>query len=245
MSTTIYEKNAGGLITTGERSVQTFPSGLVRVDRKYIGAQGNEAAHRALLAVDAALPEDDGAPAIDGLYIFPDIQESKDGTGFTTYLASAYGRTTTAGRITGYTQQSFKQRITPLDFWQPGDLLGDVVFNVRAMSGSIVIPRDAILSADDITIPESIYTPSNFSLTRYPTAVMQNVNEASEYLGYSSTIRRYSILFRFPETNETFSINIFLQDPSVAITAQRNFGRWTEIEYVTVRYSDYSTETVI
>ena len=72
---TIYEKTPNGLITTGDRAVQTFQSGLVRVDRKYMAAQGNEATHRATLAVNAALPDDDGLPAIDGLYIFPDTQE--------------------------------------------------------------------------------------------------------------------------------------------------------------------------
>jgi hypothetical protein len=39
------------------------------------------------------MPDDDGAPAIDGLYIFPEPQEAVRDDGFVEFRVTAYGRT--------------------------------------------------------------------------------------------------------------------------------------------------------
>lgn len=85
------------LITAPGRSVQTFPSGLVRVERTYICRRGDESRYRSGLAVGNLLPDDDGAPAIDGIYIFPEPQEQSRDDGFVEFRVTAYGRANTSG----------------------------------------------------------------------------------------------------------------------------------------------------
>ena len=85
------------LITAPGRSVQTFPSGLVRVERTYLCRRGDEARYRSELAVGNLLPDDEGAPAIDGLYIFPEPQEMARDDGFYEFRVTAYGRANTTG----------------------------------------------------------------------------------------------------------------------------------------------------
>jgi hypothetical protein len=88
------------LITLPERSVQTFPSGLVRVDRVYACRKNQVARFRDQLRAGNPLPFDSGAPAIDGLFIFPEPRETIRDDGFAEFRVSAYGRANTTGTIT-------------------------------------------------------------------------------------------------------------------------------------------------
>jgi len=88
-----------GLITLPGREVQTFPSGLVRVTRSYVCRRGQDASFRPQFRVNEILPNDDGAPAIDGFYIFPDPQEITRDDGFTEFRVTAYGRTNASGTL--------------------------------------------------------------------------------------------------------------------------------------------------
>lgn len=81
------------------RTVQTFPSGLVRVERTYICPTTSEATFRPTLAEGNILPFDDGTPAIDGLYIFPTPNETRRDDGFTEFRVTAYGRVTFSGTL--------------------------------------------------------------------------------------------------------------------------------------------------
>jgi hypothetical protein len=99
MPAIIYQKTPGGLFATGERTVSTFPSGLVRVDQTFICPTSDAATHRADLAVGNNMPGG-SAPAIDGLKIFPEPQEKKLDNGFTEFVVSAYGRTSATGTTT-------------------------------------------------------------------------------------------------------------------------------------------------
>jgi hypothetical protein len=98
MSNYIYH-GLQGLITLPERNVQTFPSGLVRIDRVYACRKTLVDRFRRDLTVGNSLPFDDGAPAIDGAFIFPEPQETIRDDGFAEFRVSAYGRTNTAGNI--------------------------------------------------------------------------------------------------------------------------------------------------
>lgn len=89
---------ATGLIPQPGRAVNTFPSGLVRVDQTYLGLTSNAAMHRAILAVGNDMPDGDTAPCIDGLKIFPEAQERRREDGFTEYIVSAYGRASSTGQ---------------------------------------------------------------------------------------------------------------------------------------------------
>ena len=99
MSITIYESTPSGLYATGDRTVSTFPSGLLRVDQTFVCRTSAAATHRADLAVGADMPGE-SAPAIDGLKIFPEPQEKHRDDGFTEFIVSAYGRINNTGRRT-------------------------------------------------------------------------------------------------------------------------------------------------
>ena len=99
MSITIYESTPNGIYATGDRTVSTFPSGLVRVDQTFVCKTSAAATHRATLAIGTDMPGG-SAPAIDGLKIFPEPQEKQRGDGFTEFVVSAYGNTNTTGIVT-------------------------------------------------------------------------------------------------------------------------------------------------
>ena len=85
------------LIALPTRTVQTYPSGLVRVERSYVCRKADAARNRSKFEVGDFLPNDSGAPAIDGLYIFPAAQETVRDDGFVEFKVSAYGRINTTG----------------------------------------------------------------------------------------------------------------------------------------------------
>jgi len=99
MPAIIYEQNPGGLIATGERSISTFPSGLIRVEQTFICLTSNAGTHRDQLAVGYLMPGG-SEPAIDGLYIYPAPQEKIRSDGFTEFIVSAYGRINQTGTTT-------------------------------------------------------------------------------------------------------------------------------------------------
>jgi hypothetical protein len=92
----IYEKTPNGLYATGQRTVSTFPSGLIRVDQTFTGKTSAAATHRATLAVGADFPGG-SYPAMDGLKIFPAPQEKRRDDGFTEFLVSGFGRLNSTG----------------------------------------------------------------------------------------------------------------------------------------------------
>lgn len=85
------------LIALPNRTVQTYPSGLVRVERSFVCRKDQVAKYRNTIKVNEPMPFDDGAPAIDGLYIFPEPQEVVRDDGFVEFRVTAYGRTNTVG----------------------------------------------------------------------------------------------------------------------------------------------------
>ena len=104
MAAIIYEKTPGALIPTGDRTVSTFPSGLVRVDQTFVCKTSAAAYHRADLAVGNDFPN--GIyPAMDGLKIFPDAQEVQRTDGFTEFKVSGYGRTNITGTVKKTTKE--------------------------------------------------------------------------------------------------------------------------------------------
>jgi hypothetical protein len=89
------------LIALPNRVVQTYPSGLVRVEQSFVCRNANVETYRNQLKAGAKMPNDD-APAIDGLYIFPDAAEVARDDGFSEFRVTAYGRTNKTGqRIRG------------------------------------------------------------------------------------------------------------------------------------------------
>lgn len=111
MSYTTFTANPASLIPQPGRAVNTFPSGLVRVDQTYLGLTAQAATHRATLAIGNNMPDGDSSPCIDGLKIFPEVQERRREDGFTEYLVSAYGRCNTTG-CTVFNYEIFQKSVS-------------------------------------------------------------------------------------------------------------------------------------
>lgn len=133
------------LIALPGRSIQTFPSGLVRVDRTYACRKGLEAFYREQLRAGNPLPLDDGTPAIDGLFIFPEAQETVRDDGFSEFRVSAYGRINTTG------VEQISEEITQQSFTFPEGIFvrGDTFFlespTISAVVKSEILTKEVVL----------------------------------------------------------------------------------------------------
>jgi len=219
---TIYEKSPNQLIRTGERSITSFPSGLMRVDQLYVGKSGNESDHRAQLSYGAVMPGQSDLPDLDGVFIFPEIQESRDGQGFTRYQASGYGRTTDQPRELSRTQQTLKM--------QGG--FDNAIFNISVIvvntTNTIVKRLGEVVTDADFTFDESLLLPFAVIYDNFPERIFQSVTETNVLQARFGTVRVYEA--RFLDGDIPYALFFRLIDPKVEIIAQRNFGKFTEYE---------------
>lgn len=230
----IYEKTTGSLIATPGRTVATFPSGLVRVDQTYVCATANAAGHRATLAVGNNMPDGNTAPAIDGLKIFPQPQETERGDGFTEFIVSAYGRTTTEiinlelikkNIIPGF-NQSFSSSVS---FWE--------------IKGKIAIPYGTNFEYDDLNLDPSLLLP--FDAVYYGSdKTVLSVVVGEPFRTYLTKqdgtfgvviLRQYTITFTIDGVTPTDSWDVSIEDPIFSIVSQQNFGSFVEIDVLTSR----------
>ena len=219
----IYKKNEA-LITTGERSVNNFQSGLIRVDQKYVGLSTNEASDRSLLIDGVVLPNQPNDPSMDGLYIYGGAQESRNGDGFTTYQASAYGRNRDTYVELSRTQQSV---------FSNG--LEVIVYN---MVGTIVKKQSEVILPDELTFSDDFLTPKYVRYRRFPQVQSISIAEIN-VSDFVITTRTYQVKF-----NQGSDRSFRLRDPTVQITAQRNFGKWVEYEFEAIRNPDSNEDFV-
>jgi len=223
----IIYKNTDGLITTGDRSINNFQSGLIRVDQKYIGISGNEASDRLLLQDGLILPGQTNNPSMDGLYIYGGAQESRSGDGFTTYQTSAYGR-----RIDTIVELSRSQR-TLISYIGNGTLNLDVI--VYDLVGTIVKERGEVIEPDEFTFEDDFLMPKYVRFVRYPELQAISIAEIN-VTNFIIPTRTYEVKF---DAEGIYALRTFkLTDPKIQITAQRNFGKWVEYEFEAIRQSD-------
>ena len=134
------------LIALPNRTVQTYPSGLVRVERSFVCRKDRAARFRNTIKVNEPMPFDDGAPAIDGLYIFPEPQEVVRDDGFVEFRVTAYGRVNTVGE---YNREIFPTTGTLTTIYintQTGQATSSVA--TLNLFGEAFIFKKTILSSD-------------------------------------------------------------------------------------------------
>lgn len=227
----IIYKNTDGLIKTGDRSINNFQSGLIRVDQKFMGISSNEASDRLLLQDGLILPGQQDDPSMDGLYIYGGAQESRSGDGFTTYQTSAYGR-----RIDTMVELSRSQR-TLISYIGNGTLNLEVI--VYDMIGTIVKERGEIIEPDEFTFEDDFLMPKYVRFLRYPEIQSISIAEVN-VTNFIIPTRTYEVRFN---AEGIFALRTFkLKDPIIRITAQRNFGKWVEYEFEAIRQSDIYLE---
>lgn len=158
----IYSANPSGLIAQGDRSVTTYPSGLLKVEQTFIGLTANESTDRLQLQIGQAFPLDD-SPSLDGVFIFPATQESRGANGFTTYKVSGYGRIIEEGYSEIYPSNIListiiDNDITFTDLWATKEKLTQrVIFNDQENEDPFGY------DTSDVPFPLVIGTPSSFA----------------------------------------------------------------------------------
>lgn len=233
---TIIEQTANALYKHPERTVATFPSGLVRIDQSYSCNNAAEATHRVTLAVGNELPEDDGYPAIDGAYIFPHCQQVRRGSGFTEFVASAYGRTT--DQPTNY--------ITTVLTISTNDTS---YYNLLTFTADIVLPTGDALTLDALNIDPIMFDPYGFfylneynsvnridvTVRNQPSVKLIITNEGTLELVADNQPRRrvYTVIFNlFTDAGvalgTTKTVYFVVNDPTIKVVSQTNFGKFTE-----------------
>lgn len=142
-----------GIIAMPGRSVQTFPSGLVRVDRAYACRADRADAVRREFAVGNLLPLDDGTPAIDGIYIFPDPQETRRDDGFVEFRVSGYGRTNATGQVTSTIEEGTATLVSASSFGQTATTTTEIPVVIE-----VVTTQSTAFNTSPISeiLPESI-----------------------------------------------------------------------------------------
>jgi|LauGreDrversion4_2_1035121.scaffolds.fasta_scaffold195150_3 hypothetical protein len=183
MSYSIFITSPTALIPQPGRAVNTFPSGLVRVDQTYLGLTSKATTHRATLAIGNDMPDSDSSPCMDGLKIFPAPQERRREDGFTEYLVSAYGRkndtgltsikweifqashTISSGGESSTIEGIFKQKVVTIL-----QVLTEIEENNYSFStGSIQLPYPQLINGDWSTEWANVFEQgvASFSSTNY------------------------------------------------------------------------------
>jgi len=215
MSYTLFNSTSAAtdLIAQPGRSVNTFPSGLVRVDQVYLGLTANAAAHRAILAVGNDMPDGDTSPCIDGLKIFPETQERRREDGWTEYIVSAYGRNKTTATVS--------KKV--------------ILYSVGAMSifrnsADAQIVSASFPSMAELAFPTGSFDPLSATYNNDAAAAESGTFQVSADYGWSTI---YDIVFPSVTFTRAFFAPGVVGTSSSALKlplnlTSRNFGYWTE-----------------
>jgi hypothetical protein len=229
----IYEKNAGELIPQGGRSVSTFPSGLVRVDQTFICSTPNIATHRSDLKVGNDFPGS-SEPAIDGLYIYPEVQENRRGDGFSELIASGYGRT--ADTLQNIRKQVFTGTLQR-SFVGAFFYFTTLFYSRNIINGFIAIKDGDSLSVEDLGLDDQLFVPFNLVNTDddYEIVITSiDFNYKSQtYIDWNGDLRtRYFNKFIFYNTRwgSGISFNFPWASPIIKVINSQNFGVFKELE---------------
>lgn len=245
---TIYQQSIGALTPQSGRSASTFSSGLVRVDRKFVCATVDAATHRSTLTVGNDMPDGNSVPAIDGLKIFPAPQEIERGDGFTDFIVSAYGRTSSDMSSVELIQRN-------VDAFNAGGGGGGTYdfgykFSLWEIKGKAVIKAGIAINIDDLNIDSDLLEPFNvqyrgneltvLSVTAGETSTRyvrsDDGDPFSRITSYKTiTSRKYTIIFTADGVTPTKTWVVYLGDPIITITGQQNFGEFTEVDILTRR----------
>lgn len=260
---TIYQANPGQLIPQPDRTVSTFPSGLVRVDQSFIGLTAYESENREQLRFGNTWPNGDVAPAQDGLFIFPFPKEERTGDGFTKYYVSAYGR---------FSSNPYNLKLNPSVVKISNGSIYRCMVNL--VEGTIVKRSDEVLDYDSLDLPDEILEPYGFYDKTGNANVLSTtyIGETSQEFenqkiksvwvempggflierlrplvptkAYSRIWQKYEIHFTTDGVTSSGSTTILISKPTLQILNQRDFGEFIEYDFKTVRETGINSSTL-
>jgi hypothetical protein len=209
------------LIALPGRSVQNFPSGLMRVERSFMCRKDAVARYRNALRVNEPMPFDDGAPAIDGLFIFPEPQEQVRDDGFVEFRVTAYGRTSFSA--------PFERKLTQGLYY----IQANILYNPTTPApSSPLLPIDATYpSLNESFVFRTVLPAATTSeqLLEPPFIVDAVVLAVSGPVFGKRLRNRQEVSTSLPEAVDSYlfpSLSLVLTQISTI-----NFGAWTEWTY--------------
>ena len=252
---TIYEKTPGALIAAPGRTVNSFESGIIRVDRAYVCATSSAATHRATLVRGGVAPDDDPWPTLDGLFIHPTPNEVERGDGFTEFRVTSFGRSITSSpdiltSVRKHGQDLFAMNTGSISYsvWDPGGtivLKYDEVLNFETLnlSTDILMPFNVRLlgtSAADYSFSSIVEFGGIFSANNMSYSELQRVSDqlfsqrSSIDSNRNSLIQAYRATFTSPTAPDRV-IRFWVYLPEVTVTSQNVFGGFSEVKFTSVR----------
>jgi len=232
MPNIIYQKTPGQLIAQGDRTVSTFPSGLIRVDQSFICATADAASQRALLPVESNFPGGDD-PAIDGIYVYPEIQEKRQSDGFTELIVSGYGRTQ-------MTLQNEQKRINTIETVASNITTKGIFISNNLVSGYIVIEKNAGLDVDNLGFAPDYFNRYNIISTTpdvQTKIISLETRPDGFYVDWNGDLKNRvmsRIGMQFSYTNGEFEDPTVYyyqyENPMITVINRNNCGKFIELE---------------
>jgi len=212
---TLYVSDSLPFYQLPGRTVNTFASGLVRVDQSYAIPTANIQSVRTSSFQLGSEITGDTYPAVDGLYLYPDAQEVRKETGITELMASYYGRTRTDVPPPTVIERSIR------DILLTGNIISinDLFFEFVVPVGEVVNFRDQDLFNTPLSEPNAIYTDNGETLVNFRKSF---TGEGGA--GVPGSMDCYS----FINSIGTMSY-LNLRKPAILVVAQQNYGNFVEL----------------
>jgi hypothetical protein len=193
------------------------------------------------------MPDGVTEPAIDGLFIFPAPQEIRRQDGFTDFVVSAYGRTSSAVQNLVLTQTRIGIPQGSCGVWE--------------VSGEICLPKNERLTLDLLEMDELLFAPFDISLNKYPEfrnrgyktlsvteieslALRPGFVDTSTFVGRETYMinisgtrtRFYKVQMTLDGSTVAANAIIGIADPIILLSASRAYGNFVEMSFRTQRY---------
>jgi len=235
MPNIIYQKTPGQLIAQGDRTVSTFPSGLIRVDQSFICPTTDAASQRALLPVESNFPGGD-EPAIDGIFVYPEIQEKRQSDGFTELIISGYGRTSD----TLQNQQKTVNTRLATAIASTQFLSQNFFVSTNQVSGFIVIEKNSGLDVGDLGFAPDYFDPYNITslISDIQTRISSfNTRPYGSYIDWNGDLKNSSLKtigLQFSNAQGQFVDDTVYEmsyiNPRISVINRNNCGKFVELE---------------
>ena len=208
----LYTRDGEGSYELPGRTVNTFASGLVRVDTSYaVPTQYAQATRNGSFQVGQPILGNDVDPAVDGLFLYPDAQEVRKEYGITELIASYYGRTRTD--------------VPPPTVIERSVGIGGLVLSLNDLFFQFVVPVGEIINFRDQNLFDSILSEPNSVYTTADGFV--NFVKAKTYQGSGILAGFDSYTYDVFDRSQSYFL---LRQPYITVIAQRNFGKFVELD---------------
>jgi len=212
----LYTRDGEGSYELPGRTVNTFASGLVRVDTSYaVPTQYAQATRNGSFQVGQPILGNDTDPAVDGLFLYPDAQEVRKEYGITELIASYYGRTRTD--------------VPPPTVIERSVEIGGLILSLNDLFFQFVVPVGEIINFRDRNLFDSILSEPN-SVYRTAENLFANFKKAQTYQGAGISAGFDSYTYDVFISGDKYTGYFLLRQPSITVIAQRNFGKFVEMD---------------